>query len=127
MSFVMIVTLVVGAGLFLLHRYLPVSHVKKMNMSEITAKNDGMVVPVDTRDYQTSSHDKMEHAVCLPLAYLERHHQDIPQRPIVLVCSDEVEKNLAARLLKRKGYEVIGYTIPAKHQECRAMPCMIEK
>ncbi|MYL72310.1 hypothetical protein GLW00_15805 [Halobacillus litoralis] len=126
MSFVLIVTLIVGTGLFILHRYLPASHVKKMDMSEVTSE-DGMVVPVDTRDYQTSSQDKLAHAVCLPLAYLERHHQDIPQRPIVLICSDEVEKNLAARLLKRKGYEVIGYTIPTQHQECRAMPCMIEK
>ncbi|MEC3885314.1 rhodanese [Halobacillus sp. HZG1] len=126
MSFVLIVTLIVGTGLFILHRYLPASHVKKMDMSEVTSE-DGMVVPVDTRDYQTSSQDKLGQAVCLPLAYLERHHQDIPQRPIVLICSDEVEKNLAARLLKRKGYEVIGYTIPTQQQECRAMPCMIEK
>ncbi|CDQ17837.1 hypothetical protein SAMN05192559_102369 [Halobacillus karajensis] len=121
------VLLAAAALFFVLYRYVPVARVKKMDTSELVQKDQGMVVTVDTRDYQTSSQDQVGNAVCLPLAYLGRHHQDIPERSIVLVCSDEVEKNLAARSLRRKGYEVIGYNIPTQRKDCRVMPCMIEK
>ena len=113
--------------LFMLYRYVPAAHMKKMDLSE-TAMEKGDMVAVDTRDYQTSSQDAYEKSYCLPLAYLERHHRDLPtDRPVVLICSDEVEKNLAARLLRRKGYKVIGYMVPPQNAECTAMPCMIEK
>lgn len=113
--------------LFMLYRYVPASHVQKMDVS-LTAIEKGDMVAVDTRDYQTSSRDAYEKSYCLPLAYLERHHRDLPtNRPVVLVCSDEVEKNLATRLLRRKGYKVIGYTVPSQKLDCNAVPCMIEK
>lgn len=113
--------------LLMLYRYVPAAHMKKMDVSDSTIEKGDMVA-VDTRDYQTSSQDTYEWSYCLPLAYLERHHHDLPtDRSVVLICSDEVEKNLAARLLRRKGYNVIGYTIPSKKHDCAVMPCMVEK
>lgn len=124
MSFVITASIIVIMLTFL-YRFVPAAHMKKMDVSHVKMEDD--MVTVDTRDYQTSSQDRFEQAYCLPLAYLERHHHDLPKRAVVLVSSDEVEKNMAARLLRRKGFQVTGYCLPSEEEECRAMPCMMDK
>ncbi|MFC4558509.1 hypothetical protein ACFO3D_09835 [Virgibacillus kekensis] len=94
---------------FLYRRYIPVRGVWKIELSNVAVQNDSQVTIVDTRSYQTSFKDAIEQAYCLPLAYLNRHFRDIPNKDVIIVASDHVDKNLSIRLLKRKGIQVVGY------------------
>ncbi|TGB02856.1 hypothetical protein [Halobacillus salinus] len=105
--------------LFFLNRYMPVTGVKPLQIEEW----DDEVVLLDARDYQTSSRDIVQDAYCIPLSYLNRHHRDLPDKEIVLIVRDHVEKNLCTRLLRRKGYRVVGYTL-ACDVEDQQVPCI---
>lgn len=94
---------------FLYRRYVPVRGVWKIELSEVAVKHDSRVTIVDTRSYQISFKNAIEQAYCLPLAYLNRHFRYIPNKDVIIVASDYVDKNLSIRLLKRKGIQVVGY------------------
>lgn len=109
--------------LFFMNRYWPVHGVKRMDVNEIGQDT----ILLDARDYQTSSRDRVGDAYCIPLSYLNRHHTDLPNKKVVLIVSDQVERNLCTRLLRKKGYEVIGYTVADQMTSYHAVPCMCEK
>ncbi|NBJ69428.1 sulfurtransferase [Roseburia sp. 1XD42-34] len=89
-------------------RYIPVRGVRSIEKDKLIAHSNHAVL-VDLRDYNTSYKDKFEQALCLPLAYLNRHYQDIPNCSVILVASNNVEKNIASRFLRNKGFSVKGY------------------
>ncbi|WP_249260755.1 sulfurtransferase [Virgibacillus pantothenticus] len=104
--------LVIGIVAFILYvvykRYIPVRGVRSIEKDKLIAHSDHTVL-VDLRDYNTSYKDKLDQALCLPLAYLNRHYQDIPGCSVILVASSKVEKNMATRFLRNKGFSVKGY------------------
>ncbi|WP_156972764.1 hypothetical protein [Mesobacillus selenatarsenatis] len=55
-------------------------------------------------------------AINIPCGYLKRYIKEIPNRHIVIIASNELEKNFGARLLKKYGYNVKGYTITGPSQ-----------
>lgn len=116
---VMAIGIGVLSFLFFLNRYIPVSGVRPL---EIDEWDEGVVV-LDARDYQTSSRDKVEGAHCIPLSYLNRHHRDLPGGDVVLIVRDPVEKNLCTRLLRKKGYRVVGYKVACDTGDLR-VPCI---
>ncbi|WP_226582769.1 rhodanese-like domain-containing protein [Halobacillus litoralis] len=119
------VTLAGFIVLFFFYRSFPVPHVKCMDLTNGEVQQHMAVV--DTRDYQLSCQDGYDRAYCLPLSYLKRYVYEIPDQPIVLICSDSTERNLAARFLRRKGYEVVGYTLTEGSEECPCVPCIADK
>ncbi|MCA0971288.1 sulfurtransferase [Halobacillus litoralis] len=107
---------------YFLYRYMPVLGVKPLDIDEWTED----VVLLDARDYQTSSRDRVEGAYCIPLSYLNRHYQDLPDQEIVLIVRDQVEKNLSTRLLRKKGFHVVGYTLACDTFD-QHVPCVSGK
>jgi|SRR5699024_9978058 len=91
----------------LYYRYVPVKGVKCMNWNELVDKE----VIIDLRDYNDSTKGKIAKARPLPIAYIKRHHHDLPKQGLYLIASNTVEKNLGIRLLQRYGYKVMGYTL----------------
>ncbi|WP_228409582.1 rhodanese-like domain-containing protein [Radiobacillus deserti] len=66
---------------------------------------------VDIRDYNVSSNDVIHGSISIPLAYLKRHHHEIPKEEVHVIASDKIERNLGVRVLRSKGFKVIGYTL----------------
>lgn len=107
MSYVLIISLVIIAGLFLHHRYSAPHAMKEFgNISE--DKMDSQWV-LDIREYQDALRRPSIAAINVPLAYLKRHYPKEMPKELILVANDRVEVNLACRFLERKGYAVIGY------------------
>lgn len=96
--------------IFFYKRYVPVWGLQEWDVQDGPKSNRDIIL-VDTRDYQTSSTNKVQQAYSLPLPYINRHYHDLPQKDIIIISSDHVEKNLSARILKRKGLRVIGYYV----------------
>ncbi|WP_330948712.1 hypothetical protein [Virgibacillus sp. MG-45] len=94
--------------MFVYQRYIPVLGIGKKDLNYVSYSKEDITI-VDTRDYQVSSNQKIEKAVCIPLPYLNRHCYDIPDKKVFLVSESKLEKNLSARILRRKGMRVIGY------------------
>ncbi|RSD26241.1 sulfurtransferase [Mesobacillus subterraneus] len=92
------------------NRYVPVKNVPPIKGEDQNA------VFVDLRDYQDSAKNPVNGAINIPCGYLKRYMKEIPDKQIVIIASNEVEKNFGARLLKKYGYHVKGYTITGPSQ-----------
>ncbi|WP_231735338.1 rhodanese-like domain-containing protein [Gracilibacillus massiliensis] len=66
---------------------------------------------LDIRDYQKAAKDKVDGAIVIPVPYLRRYYSEISSQSIYVIASNHLEKNLAIRFLKNKGFDVIGYTL----------------
>jgi rhodanese-related sulfurtransferase len=101
-------------GLFVVilyfNRYVPVRNVPVVDSKVKDA------VFVDLRDYQDSAKNPVTGAINIPCGYLKRYIKEIPDQQIVIIASNEVEKNFGARLLKKYGFNVKGYTITGPSQ-----------
>ena len=87
------------------NRYVPVRNVPAVNSKQKDA------IWVDLRDYQVSAKNPVNGAINIPCGYLKRYMREIPNQQIVIIASNEVEKNFGARLLRKYGFNVKGYTI----------------
>ncbi len=92
------------------NRYVPVRNLRAINEHEHEA------IFVDLRDYQDSAKNPVYGAINIPCGYLKRYIKEIPNEQIVIIASNEVEKNFGARLLKKYGYDIKGYTITGPSQ-----------
>ncbi|ENH96284.1 hypothetical protein J416_11727 [Gracilibacillus halophilus YIM-C55.5] len=90
-------------------RYIPIKGVPCIDRKKRSDRIDQ--VTVDIRDYQQSSNDVIEGAIVMPVPYLRRYHHEIPTQSIHLVASDHLERNIAIRYLKAKGFQITGYTL----------------
>lgn len=90
---------------FLFNRYVPVRNVPAVKVKQ------NEEIWVDVRDYQDSAKDPVTGAINIPCGYLKRYKKEIPNQQIVIIASNEVEKNFGARLLRKYGFHVKGYTI----------------
>ncbi|MEK3988240.1 hypothetical protein [Robertmurraya sp. FSL R5-0851] len=95
----------------LFERYFPVYSVVYIPREEIETKS----TIIDLRDYNQSSKFSIPGSVNIPVAYLNRFSTDIPNRKLYIIASNNLERNVGIRLLRRKGFQVIGYTL-AGHQ-----------
>jgi len=93
----------------LFQRYVPVIQASYIDHVH-QADNEHVVI--DLRDYISSSHLPIKGAYEIPLAYLKRHTDKIPNQKVIVIASDSVEKNIGMRVLKRRGFEVVGFYYP---------------
>ncbi|OIK13392.1 hypothetical protein BIV59_06300 [Bacillus sp. MUM 13] len=100
------------AGFSIYKRYVPVSH-------PFTGKCDKETL-LDVRVYQDIFNDPVLGAIEIPYGYLKRCHREIPDKELIIVAGDVIEKNLACRFLKKKGYRIKGYMIKSE-KEFRSM------
>ncbi|UOQ46754.1 hypothetical protein MUN88_11645 [Gracilibacillus caseinilyticus] len=89
-------------------RYVPISGVPCV---EPKKQQNDQTITIDIRDYQEADNDKFADALVIPIAYLKRYYHEIPSRSIYIVASSHLEKNLAIRFLKNKGFHIVGYTL----------------
>ncbi|WP_042455557.1 rhodanese-like domain-containing protein [Neobacillus dielmonensis] len=105
-------TFLIGCTVVILYlsykRYFPVFGVQYIQFNELDLDK---IKIIDVRDYNESFKDPIEGAINLPIAYLKRNHNEIPDRDLHLVVSSLLEKNIAIRFFRKKGYKVLGYTI----------------
>lgn len=113
-----ILVLVVSFLLFLYLRHIPVFGIGKKDINDVSSLKEDTIV-VDVRDYQTSFREPIHQAYRIPFPYLKRFYKEIPDKNIVIIASNHVEKNLCIRLLRRRGHQVIGYDIPLEEKYTR--------
>lgn len=107
--FFVVLFLLASLSYVLYVRYYPIKGVPCIDIHQLSKKTNN--VKVDIRDYNTSAKGTVSNSVLMPIAYLRRYHNEIPAKQIYLIAADKVERNLATRMLKQKGFQVIGYTI----------------
>lgn len=105
---IFITTLMIFIALLLYKRYVPVLGIPFINRNNLDY--DHMVI-IDLRDFNISYKDPVKGAVNIPIAYLNRSIAEIPNREVYIIASSSLEKNLGIRLLRKKGFRVVGYTI----------------
>lgn len=100
--------LIVGLVIvFMFLRYLPVLGVRCIQLFELDEKD---VIVVDVRDYNQAYKDSF-HSINIPVAYLNRYFHEIPDKQIHVVATNQLEKNISIRFLRKKGYHVKSYTL----------------
>ncbi|RIW34721.1 hypothetical protein D3H55_09425 [Bacillus salacetis] len=106
----MLLLIIIAASLLtaLYKRYIPVAGVKQYDAAP--AETDSIQI-LDVRDYNQSSHNPIPQALNLPVAYMNRNWHELSGIRIHVVASTKLEKNMSIRILKRKGYEVAGFTL----------------
>ncbi|MFZ3578489.1 rhodanese-like domain-containing protein [Virgibacillus sp. DJP39] len=112
---IVIISIVTIFLLFLYQRHVPVIGIVKLDLSYLSCFEEDVVI-VDTRDYQTSFRGASDNTYCLPLPYLKRHFRDLPNKKVVIIASNNVERNLSARILQRKGIRIVGYCLAKKNE-----------
>ena len=98
--------LLISVVVMLYKRAVPVSGVPCKNKIQ----ESGAVV-VDLRDYNDSSDNPVAGGINIPVAYLNRSHTDIPGKKVHVVAGGTMEKNIGIRILRKKGYRVVSYTL----------------
>jgi rhodanese-related sulfurtransferase len=101
-------------------RYFPVLGVKCSQLEEVDLT---ILEILDVRDYNESYKNPIEGALNIPIAYLKRHINEIPQKDLHLVVSSLLEKNVGVRALKQKGYRIVGYSYVSQN---RINECLLE-
>ncbi|MDP4084114.1 MAG: hypothetical protein Q8934_05800 [Bacillota bacterium] len=94
-------------GLFAYKRYIPVFGISAVLENKL--ENDSVLL--DLRDYQTSYNKPIKGSINIPFAYLKRYYKEIPNKKILILASDTIEKNLAIRFLLRRGFSISGFMI----------------
>ncbi|MEH6941708.1 sulfurtransferase [Bacillus sp. JJ722] len=92
--------------LMMYRRYAPVVGVP---CSKI--KQNQPIVIVDLRDYNISNKTPLSNAINIPVAYLNRHHHEIPGKNVHVIAQNQLEKNMGIRLLRKNGINVMSYTM----------------
>ena len=96
--------LLAGSGY---RRFMPLRGMKKECLERVDSQ---AVTILDIRPYNISN-EEVPGAMNLPFSYLMRSHKDIPEQPIHLIASDAIEKNLGARFLQKKGFDIVSYSL----------------
>lgn len=105
--------LVIGVPLYLAgygayKRYVPVAGLKQEQLDHLDENSFALL---DVRAYNVSDKKTAPEAFKLPISYFTRGYQEIPKKPLHLIAETELEKNLAARLLRQKGFRVASYSL----------------
>lgn len=107
----MILFLIIAAILiFVYKRYAPVYGVSVVQSIKSIISNEHTIL-LDLRDYQTTSKEPIPGSINIPYAYLKRYNKEIPNKPLIIVASDTIEKNLAIRFLLKRRFKILGYLI----------------
>jgi hypothetical protein len=89
-------------------RYFPILGLHYMDKKVIELSTCNIV---DLRDYNDAYNIPFQGAITIPLAYLKRNHNELPNSDLIVVASNHLEKNIGIRILRKKGFKVVGYTL----------------
>lgn len=92
----------------LFKRYFPVCGVRYHDLNDLELDE---IKIIDVRDFNESYKNPIKGAINLPLAYLKRNLNEIPDRKLHVVGSNKIDRNVAIRFFRQKGFHVNGYTI----------------
>ncbi|MCR8925819.1 rhodanese-like domain-containing protein [Priestia megaterium] len=87
-------------------RYVPVQGIKKVTTVDCASTT---ISYVDVRHFHEMKQNPCQKAIHIPLPYLERQHEEIPYKEVVVIVPDSISRNLSIRQLKKHGYQVKGY------------------
>lgn len=93
-------------------RYMPIKGIVHCDADDID--QNGEMVLLDIRDYQEAENSPIPGAINVPFAYVKRYYGTIPQKPIHLIASNCMEKNIGIRYLRKYGFSVQSCTITGK-------------
>jgi rhodanese-related sulfurtransferase len=96
-------------------RYFPIIGIHCEDVLKVDLTN---IEVIDVRDYNISYKDVIENSINIPVAYLARYCYEIPDKKVHVVASTRLEKNVAIRILRRKGFLVSGYSIIDSRKFC---------
>jgi len=99
---------------FLFFRYYPIYGLHDIDKAEIEINSQFVI---DVRDYNEAYKDLVDPGINIPIAYLKRYYSEIPNKDLVVVASNCMERNVGVRILRKKGFKVIGYTIPSQKKK----------
>ncbi|MGE8001035.1 rhodanese [Lysinibacillus sp. NPDC093190] len=94
-------------GRIIYKRHVPVCQIQECLPQEL---NGGMAI-VDVRDYNDSYKSPTPNALNLPIAYLVRHKHELPKKPLHIIASTQLEKNMSVRIIRKAGHEVKSYSL----------------
>ncbi|MEY9979313.1 rhodanese [Lysinibacillus sp. RC79] len=94
-------------GRIIYKRHVPVRQIQECLPQEL---NVGMAI-VDVRDYNDSYKSPTPNALNLPIAYLVRHIHELPKKPLHIIASTQLEKNMSVRIIRKAGHEVKSYSL----------------
>src|SRR5690606_35223153 len=102
-----IILSILFVGSILYRRYFPVLGMCCKKLGEL----DRSTIVIDVRDYNESYKDPIPGAINIPIAYINRHYNEITNGDLHVVASNRLGKNFGIRLLRKKGFRVVGYSI----------------
>lgn len=102
-------------SVFLYIRYFPVKGVKciespKFELDEVRI--------LDVRDYNYAYKEPIQEAINIPTGYLKRNYRQISTNKVHVIATNQLEKNISIRFLRKKGFNVVGYTLT----DCKCNP-----
>ncbi|MBM7540067.1 hypothetical protein [Amphibacillus cookii] len=106
--------LVLLISYFFYMRYVPVRGIKCLNAQSLPEH----MIKIDLRDYNDAAKETIAGTISLPIAYIKRHHGQLPHIDICVIASNKVERNIGIRLLQRHGHKVLGYAMLDKPCGC---------
>jgi rhodanese-related sulfurtransferase len=108
MKILLAILILLMALLNIYKRYFPVLGISAIHFDPVALDNS---IIIDLRDYSQSHKEPIKDAINIPIAYLNRNIQEIPRSDLYIVASSPLEKNVGIRLLRKKGFHVVGYSI----------------
>ncbi|KMJ58694.1 hypothetical protein AB685_09835 [Bacillus sp. LL01] len=108
---VLVITLVTFS---IYNRYVPVIGVPCVRDLE---QSDSFILIVDVRDYNYVQ-DTVPNTTNIPVAYLQRNHKQLNGEKVIVLASSHMEKNISVRFMKKRGIEVVGYSIMGSPCRC---------
>lgn len=94
--------------LFFYKRYVPV---KGVHCVRSLIKDNNTIKIIDVRDYNDSYKQPIPGSINIPVAYLKRYYPSVANNEIIIVASSTLEKNMSIRFLRKKGCQIVGYTL----------------
>lgn len=95
-------------------RTVPVHGVEHEALNQVDSE---VYTLLDVRAYNVSYKEPLPGAFNLPISYFTRGFKEIPNKPIHLFAENQLEKNLAIRLLRQKGFHVESYSLMGENHE----------
>ncbi|WP_223700623.1 rhodanese-like domain-containing protein [Sutcliffiella deserti] len=107
MFFIVLIVLgIISAALYI--RYFPIRGIPCVSS---LSTNEDIIKIVDVRDYNQAYKDSIRESINIPVAYLKRNYSELPKSKIIILASNHLEKNISIRFLRKRGFEIIGYSL----------------
>lgn len=105
---ILLILCIIFVSFVLYKRYVPVSGVSLIHWTNLDWDKINVV---DVREYNESDKNPINGGINIPVGYLKRYLKEVPKKNLHLIVSNHLEKNVSIRFLRKKGFQIAGYTI----------------